>query len=234
MKKLSILFGLLLVFGLTVIAMADVDVTAEINKDKDKIVTETIDIDKKVDINLTVDVDVKRVSEAEGVLNQRNELNKVVGNEDDLVPDANFRNALIESSINSNTGIVGVNQDGGGNMNNQANVTSMSVVLSDSDGWWLNGFANSQASVEQINQDNIVDSREDLATGPQKTDTISGSIIDNHGIVGVNQTVGNMNNQANMVVIAVSEGAYVSLSEADLGQLNTRNWINERGITDCP
>lgn len=229
MKKLSILFGLLLVFGLTATAMADVNVYAKITKDKVKTVNETIDIDKTVGIDVEVDVDAVRVSEAEGVLNQRNESNEVrglVGEE----PDENFREALIEGSIISNLGIVGVNQDGGGNMNNQANVTSMSVVL-DKDGKdKLPGFANSQASAEQINQNNSVDSREYWrADRPHKSDTITDSINENHGIVGVNQSVGNMNNQANMVVIAVAEGALVALSEADLGQLNTNNSVNELG-----
>lgn len=225
MKKLSILFALFLVLGLTASAMADVDVYAEITKTKDKTVTETIDIDKNVNIDVTIDVDVVRASEAEGVLNQRNE-NNVVRGLQSAVTDENKRGALIGDSINLNLGIVGVNQDGGGNMNNQANVVSISAVLGDE---YLPGFANSQASAEQINTNNFVDSRENYLTGPHKRDNIAGSVNDNHGIVGVNQTVGNMNNQANMVVIAVAEDALVALSEADLGQTNSLNTVIEFG-----
>ncbi len=225
MKKLSILFGLLLVLGLTATAMADVDVTATINKEKDKTVTETIDIDKNVDINITVDEEVVRASEAEGVLNQRNENNVVRGLQSNAT-DENRRSALIEASINANLGIVGVNQDGGGNMNNQANMVSMSTVFSEEP---LPGFANSQASAEQINQNNSVNEQENTATGPHRIDKILSSINENHSIVGVNQSSGNMNNQANMVVIAVAENALVAISEAALGQRNAFNTVNEIG-----
>lgn len=225
MMKISILFAMLLILGLTDTPMADVDVSVEINKDKGKTVTENVGIDKHVDINVNINIDVVRASEAEGILNQFNELNSVL----DRIKESNETNNFsveIVDSINNNLDIVGINLSSG-NMNNQANMVSISTVLNEED---PPNFASSQASAEQINQNNYVDSRENTSTGPHKIDKILGSINENHSIVGVNQSSGNMNNQVNMVVIAVAENALVALSEADLGQRNAFNTVNEIGI----
>ncbi|RLA87145.1 MAG: hypothetical protein DRG40_01090, partial [Deltaproteobacteria bacterium] len=56
-----------------------------------------------------------------------------------------------------------------------------------------------------------------------------GSIRGNTGIVNVNQSVGNMNNQANQIVFAVASEALVALAEADLGQTNASNTVREIG-----
>ena len=62
---------------------------------------------------------------------------------------------------------------------------------------------------------------------------IANSINGNLGIVNVNQSAGTANNQANMVALAVSlvdeedEGGGVALAEADLGQVNAFNRVQE-------
>jgi len=105
----------------------------------------------------------------------------------DLVPDLT---ASIEGSINDNSGVVGVNQNAG-NMNNQLNALAMAVGLGAK-------FALSEASLGQFNTANFVDEIETV-----KTNLISFSVNGNSGIVGVNQTTGNMNNQASLVSMAV-------------------------------
>jgi hypothetical protein len=112
-------------------------------------------------------------------------------------PDGNNENAVIDGSINGNVGIVNVNQNAG-NMNNQANSEALAVAIN------LAGVALSEAALGQVN------------INP-----------DNTGIINVNQNAGNMNNQSNGVSAAVGIGALVALSDADLGQLNSGNHVDE-------
>jgi hypothetical protein len=120
-----------------------------------------------------------------------------------------FRDAVITGSINHNTGIVNVNQ-GAGNMANQANNESISVsLLTRADSTNLGGVALSEADLGQLNTGNRVfesDSNPSTANtkvlGIHKSASIDGSISNNVGIVGVNQSAGNMSNQANNVSAA--------------------------------
>jgi len=173
-------------------------------------------------------VDLVKAAEADSVVNQDNLSNTVIGNREGV--DSNFKSAKTASSINTNSGIVGVNQDAG-NMNNQANVVSIAVAMEpspDAEGP-LPSFANSQTSATQKNMDNRVHELENWLAGPQKEDSISDSINGNLGIVGVNQSVGNMNNQLNEVALAVADNCMVALAEADLGQYNANNTVLDFG-----
>jgi hypothetical protein len=231
MKKLSILLGVLLVLGMTVPAMAEVWVTGTVDKTKTITVDETVTIDKDVVINATVDVDLVKAAEADSVVNQDNLSNTVTGNPIEPAVDNNYKSAKTESSINDNTGIVGVNQDAG-NMNNQANVVSVAVAIEPSNtdpASLLPSFANSQTSATQKNMNNSVHELENYLLGPQKEDSISDSINRNCGIVGVNQSVGSMNNQLNEVALAVADNCLVALAEADLGQYNANNTVFDLG-----
>jgi len=98
--------------------------------------------------------------------------------------------ATISDSINSNTGVVGVNQNAG-NMNNQTNSLALAVGPDAV-------YALAEANLGQENAHNIV---MELNTG--KAESISGSVNHNTGIVQVNQSVGNMNNQASAFSISV-------------------------------
>ena len=98
--------------------------------------------------------------------------------------------ATISGSINSNTGVVGVNQNAG-NMNNQTNSLALAVGPDAV-------YALAEANLGQENAHNIV---MELNTG--KAESISGSVNHNTGIVQVNQSVGNMNNQASAFSISV-------------------------------
>jgi hypothetical protein len=114
-----------------------------------------------------------------------------------------FRSGTIQGSLNANRGIVHANQ-APGNMNNQANALSVAVSL---DG----GVALSEADLGQVNAFNVVRESDatsglELRVGINKRADIIGSINGNTGVVGVNQAVGNMANQANVVSIAAALG----------------------------
>jgi len=206
-------------------ASADVFVTATITKDKDITITETIHITKIVDIDAVVVIVTDKAAESDALVNQTNDLNEACTNCDE-------KTETTFNSGNSNAGILSVNQ-AAGNMNNQGNVVSAALdvrVGTPPDGGdepapsEIGGFAESQAAAEQDNVLNIVDTINLLF----RDSTIQDSYNDNTGIVHANQASGNMNNQANVLSIAVSllgtnTLPAVALSEADLGQNNTAN-----------
>jgi hypothetical protein len=223
-------------------ASADVNVLANINKTKDITVTEFITIQKTVNITAVVDITPGKAAEAQGLINQTNYDNEACGN-------CAEKTDTIDGSINDGTGVTNVNQ-AAGNMNNQGNSVSVAwdvdrpptappppnVPPSDPGG---SGFANSQAHVDQKNGTFLSGGEPVLA--PNLVDTvnllfrdatISDSINGNSGVVQVNQSVGNMNNQANQFVLAVSllgdtQQGGVALSEADLGQITVGNSVQE-------
>jgi len=117
----------------------------------------------------------------------------------------NTRNKIVELGSNSTsdigsvsgTGIVGVNQ-ASGHMNNQANAVSVAVGLA-------SGIALSEADLGQVNTWNKVISI--VNSSSASIGDVRGS-----GIVGVNQSSGHMNNQANVVSVAASTSRSTVLS----------------------
>ncbi len=100
----------------------------------------------------------------------------------------------LEGSIIGNSGIVSFNQNAG-NHNNQANVVALAVGIGD------HTVALSEAALGQLNTHGENAVVEEFVT---KTSSISGSILNNTGVVGINQTSGNMANQANVVAVSAS------------------------------
>ncbi len=200
MGKLTILlFAGLLVLGMTMPALADVEVYA--------------DIDKDINVNVDVNLNPTKAAEADSVVNQGNFFAFACEN-------CAEKTAYIYNSLNTNTGIINVNQ-AVGNFNNEGNVVSIAVDAFDGGqvpppGSPGNGFANAETAAEQINGANFIRSI-NIAFRQATIDT---SIIDNKGIVGVNQSAGNINNQLNVVTLAVALQGNVALTEADLGQRN--------------
>lgn len=228
---------LLLLVGVAVRpALADLTLFVDVFKDKDKVVFEDLQKLKFATVNVVGDFVPEGAAEAEALANVLNEGNRV----DDNVggTSTNFgieRDALLDGSINNNTGIVGVNQDVG-NMVNQANIVA--VAATDT----ATAFADSQAAVDQANRGNSSRQEEQLnpplsqVSGPpfdpalfdpDRTASIIGSVNSNAGIIGVNQNAGNMNNQTNAVALAVGIGSQVALAESELGQVNTGNTVVE-------
>ena len=220
-KFLGILLGVMLCLGFTVPAMADVFVTANIDKDKDILVDEEIYIYKDIFVEVYVEAFPEGAAEAKALINQVNEdqSSDEFGSED--LNSVDPEDPDITQSMSDNTGIVGVNQ-ASGHMNNQANVVAVAVTGAST------AFADAQASATQVmDVDNDVDSEDIISTN-----LIDGSILSNAGIVGVNQASSSFNNQLNAVALAAGLGnGLVALAETDLGQLNTGNQINEFGTT---
>jgi hypothetical protein len=97
--------------------------------------------------------------------------------------------AFITGSINDNVGITQVNQSAG-NANNQLNAVDIGIGAN-------SAVALSEAALGQTNTGNLTD---EVAT--VRTSQMVGSVNNNAGITSVNQTSGNMNNQATVISIA--------------------------------
>ena len=116
-----------------------------------------------------------------------------------------FRDVIMQGSGNSNSGILFANQTNG-NMNNQANALAVAVSFSE------DGVALAESDLGQWNTGNTVQESDNFSgsgdvqlqdgVGINKTASITGSLNSNTGIVGVNQTSGNMANQGNFYSVA--------------------------------
>jgi hypothetical protein len=222
MKKVAIILALAALVGAQAVpADAFVAVTALIEKEKDVFVDERITKTKTV----TITVDMLKVAvgaaEAQALSNQINAVNFSGPFQEGDISMLLEKHVSIVDSVNSNTGIVGVNQDAG-NTVNQANVVALALTNSQT------AVTNAQAEASQftvfnrsVHEELTVDLSGDL------TSTIVRSVNGNAGIVGVNQNVGNSNNQTNTVALAVGIGSLFALSEAALGQVNVGNHVHE-------
>lgn len=150
--------------------------------------------------------------------------------------DVQSADAMLDS-LNGNSGIVGANQ-ASGSLNNQGNTVAVSVVTGSAEVDVIEEaalnpppvdpeqdervalpvtFVKGIGAVDQKNLDNDL-----LTIDTSSSALIEGSVNDNAGIVGYNQSPGNFNNQGNAVAIAAGlEGVDVAMAEADLGQLHT-------------
>ena len=231
-------------------AFADVFVDATITKTSDTTVTQSTVKNETIDVSVQdFSNTFQGAAEADAVVNVSNSDNSVTfahlsGNVPAFILDSTngsstnmllSKTATITGSINSNNGIVGVNQDVG-NMVNQANV----VAFAFDDG--PSSVTSSQADASQTNTNNFVYHVEapfNANTLPNANNTsnfdyradILGSVNFNVGAVGVNQNVGNMNNQTNTLALAVGTSSIHALGEADLGQENSGNRVIESATT---
>jgi hypothetical protein len=97
--------------------------------------------------------------------------------------------AGIYGSINDNIGVAGVN-NASGSQNNQTNTVAIAAGLNVS-------IALSEATLAQANALGFV-----CVKGGENKARIECSVKGNHGVVGVNNSAGAQNNQANVVAIA--------------------------------
>lgn len=217
-KLLSVAMGLAVGLAFALPASADVDVYAQLYKDKYVYVYEDIYIYKDVDINVTVEAAPEGAAEALAVSNQTIRDAEVLGFEEQYAS-GNYRWNTIVDSIIGNTGITGVNQDAG-NFNNQGNVFAVAVTD-------VEAFAHAESWAEQ----RVERTAEYVSEGTlelQKQNVLANSMNGNTGITSANQTVGNFNNQLNAVAVAAGlDGALVAMSEAALGQFCQSNLIDE-------
>ncbi len=201
----SLIGGLALVPAL---AFADVDIDVDIHKRKDKRVVEKLFKFKQAFIFAKVFLFTDDAAESEALVNQTNKFNFEFDR---------FAFSRSIGFVGGNDGITGVNLSSG-NMNNQANAVSVAVVTASDD--FRGAFAESQAGADQKNFENDYKSIVSVSTSDL-------TVSENSGITGVNQSSGHMNNQANVVSVAAStlDQGGIALSEADLGQVNTRNEV---------
>jgi predicted nuclease of predicted toxin-antitoxin system len=121
--------------------------------------------------------------------------NSVTHREGSVAPRANPPiDAVITGSFNTNEGVFMGNQNSG-NVNSQHNVLALAVA--DSAVWAL-----SDAGLNQVNAGNSA-----FETNSVKRDLLTASVNGNTGIVMINQSVGNMNNQATVVSVAALTSA---------------------------
>lgn len=120
--------------------------------------------------------------EPEAVINR-----SLSGNE--IYQDGAVQTTAIEGSFDGNLGITSVNQDAG-NLNNQANVRVVTVL-----------GARSAATVLDYGGNANVTGNTVYSSGGMRSDTIHDSFDGGRGIVGVNQSAGNLNQQANVVLL---------------------------------
>lgn len=121
-----------------------------------------------------------------------------------------------ENSGNNNQGIVDVNQESG-ILNNQANVRAIAIVLN---GQQLQTLS---LDVQQVSRDNTV-----TVTGGNRETHITDSFTGTTGIVGINQSAGNLNQAVNALTVAIGGTLGSNLDvigDATLGSVSSNNTL---------
>lgn len=142
--------------------------------------------------------------------------------EGNRVEDSADRRALITHSFIGNAGIASANQESG-NLNSQLNVRVIALTEEQADGV-LTGV---DLSAYAVRRDNTV-----VAGGGERRVSIVDSFADGTGIVGVNQAAGNLNRQANLLVMALgmAPGANMHLlGDAALDETASNNTVVSKG-----
>ncbi len=219
-------------------AMADVDVEALLEKDKDINIDEDILKDKALFIQVESMIMPEGAAEAEAVVNAENEIvTNALDSSEVLGLDLD---ASIANSISTNSGITHVNQDVG-NFANQGNVVAFALTTGAS------SVSDAQSWVEQDNDDSSLvqvenDTGTEIVDEPGKPPivvvkfdetrvaTLDTSVVGNSGIIGVNQNAGDAVNQHNAVSLSVGINGQAALSESALGQENENNSLLEENF----
>lgn len=212
-------------------ASADVFVQGTVTKDKNVLVT--VDTTKFKNVTIDSDFNENLTSAAEAfAINNQVTSNNIVersnrGPTGDEAPFLIDLRATLDESVRNNQGVLGLNQDVG-NVNNQANVVSTAVIQQDGDA--ASSFTHSEAATEQRNNGSTEEQIGNIPidiSDPDKVAAVRNSVNNNSGIVGINQSTGNGINQSNNIAVAAGIGSVLALSEADLGQENTGNVVEE-------
>ena len=126
--------------------------------------------------------------------------------------------AMIQDSGRNNVGIVSINQNSG-NLNNQANVRVLNV---------LEAAQGVGPAIQEMQiwgstkrTDNTV-----ISDGGERETRIANSFGGTVGIVGVNQSAGSLNQQANVLVLNIGlalDASMAALADSALGEVNSGN-----------
>jgi hypothetical protein len=222
--------------GLAMPASATLNLLVTVNKDKDVNVLVDLQVQKFINIDVALDRVLDGAAEAHALANVTN-VGNLVGACGDSCPlgpaggeEGSYNidlHALLNGSVQDNDGIVGVNQDVG-NMVNQANILAMARTEFTDEARKM--VSDAEASVDQVNAYNVATQYETLPEGdlfldPDHSAIITDSITGNDGVIGVNQSSGNMNNQTNAVGMVIGAGNSTVLTDANLGQYNGFNTV---------
>jgi hypothetical protein len=208
-------------------ASADVFVFGTVNK------TVTVDIEETIVKNKFVFLDViirdvpEKFAESYALFNQRNQSNTACENCAEKLD-------TIAGSINGNVGITSVNQSSGNN-NNQGTVIAFSWDLPEDPPGdpppggdpGNTGFAHAQTAGSQYMLSNVIDTVNIVFRDAVMTDSVNRNV----GITAVNQSAGNINNQANAISVAVSLSNGVALADTALGQFNSGHNVQESNVS---
>jgi hypothetical protein len=118
-------------------------------------------------------------------------------------------------SGNSLAGVLSINQEAG-NMNQQANIRSIAIVMGDG------GGGDVQLDINTIQE--LRDNRLTVRLPGATSVTIDGSFNNGSGIVGINQTTGNLNQQLSVVAVGIGLNVgpdAIQVGDAQLGQIGT-------------
>jgi len=129
-------------------------------------------------------------------------------------------------SGNGLTGILSINQEAG-NMNQQANIRSIVIVDA---GGGLGDLSLDVNTSQELTGNSLLLRN----TGPREV-SITNSFNNGTGIVGINQSAGNMNQQLGVVVVGIGVNVgpdAIQLGDAQLGQIGTDadNSLTEEGV----
>lgn len=129
-------------------------------------------------------------------------------------------------SGNSLRGVLSINQEAG-NMNQQANIRTLVMV----DAGGGSAVLHIDVNTSQELRGNSLTLRD---TGPSSV-AITDSFNGGTGIVGINQTAGNMNQQLSVVAVAIGSNVgpgAIHLGDAQLGQIGggADNTLEEEGV----
>ncbi len=125
----------------------------------------------------------------------------------------------ISGSGNGSTGIINVNQ-ASGSMNDQANLRAIALSLDSPDATGTTAISLGSGAVLADNQ---IDS-----TRAIRADLIDNSFQNSVGVIGVNQSSGNMNSQRNVLALALGGGAAI-LTEGELADVRAPNSLTQDG-----
>ena len=196
-------------------AIAQADVTALVGVTKDVVIvnSETIEINKTVGLNVVVNQNLDGAAEAQAIASVTNLVNEY------NLTDARYNSSLLRSVL-GHQGVLGLNQDTG-NMANQANLLSASTTGVEGN---RGTFANAQAEATMN-----TGAGDNKITNVIASSTMTDSVNRNNGIIGVNQSSGNMMSQLTAVAMAIGAESRIALSEAALGQTTSASTLTLDG-----
>lgn len=137
----------------------------------------------------------------------------LVGNS--IIDQGGNRSVDFTGSGNFLTGVLSVNQEAG-NMNNQANVRSIAIAMASG------GLGEVQINVNASQE--LRNNTLRVLNAGNTSVTIDNSFNNGSGIVGINQTAGNLNQQLSIVAIGIGLNVgpdAIQVGDTQLGQIGT-------------